>query len=114
MCRDNGGELVLGKESWMVYSILDDTDRKLLKRSCNDVVRETASAREWSGFPPNALAIAHDGTGDLLVLLADPGTDRYGEPVFRWDHESVELTQVASTFEELPRAMTSAKRTGRE
>ena len=101
MCRDNGGEVATGTDSWWLYPIFDDSDKKRLKRTCNDIVRETASARDWPDFPVNALAIGHNGGGDKLVLLAEPETDRYADAVYWWDHETGELNQVADAFEEL-------------
>src|SRR5271168_1335657 len=81
MCRDNGGEVDAGTDHWWLHPIFDDSDRKRLKRTCNDIVRETASAREWPDFPPNALAIGHNGGGDKLVLLADPKASLYFDEV---------------------------------
>jgi hypothetical protein len=101
MCRDNSGQVATGDDEWQLYPIFDDSDRKRLKRTCNDIVRETASARDWPGFPPGALAIGSNGGGDHLVLLADPETDRYTEAVYWWDHETDALHKVADAFEEL-------------
>jgi hypothetical protein len=95
MCRDNGGEVATGTDHWWLYPIFDDSDRKRLKRTCNDIVRETAQAREWPDFPAEALAIRNNGGGDQLVLLADPETDRYADAVYWWDHETGELDKVA-------------------
>jgi SMI1 / KNR4 family (SUKH-1) len=71
MCRDNGGVVDASAESWFLYPIFDDSDRTRLKRTCNDIIRETESAREWRDFPPNAVAIANNGGGDQLVFLVD-------------------------------------------
>src|SRR5262249_17202933 len=101
MCRDNGGEVATGSDEWWLYPIFDDSDRKRLKRTCNDIVRETALARERPGFAPGALAIGSNGGGEWLVLLADRDTDRYTEAVYWWDHETDELNKVADSFEEL-------------
>ncbi len=101
MCRDNGGDIAAGTDSWLLYPIFDDSDRRRLKRTCNDIIRETAAAREWPDFPPEALAIGHNGGGDHLVLLAIPDGTRYSDEVFWWDHETGELHKVADTFEDL-------------
>ena len=73
-----------------------------LQRTCNEVVRETASAREWPGFPGAAVAIAGNGSGDQLILL--PSAAESGilsEEVHWWDHETGDFQKVASRLEEL-------------
>jgi hypothetical protein len=100
--RDNGGEVLVDGEVWWLFPFRDDSDRKRLARSCNDVVRETKQLREWDGFPAAAVAIAKDGAGNALVLL--PREDqpaRLDEAVYDWFHETGELTRVADRFEEL-------------
>lgn len=101
MCRSNGGEVTTVAGTWWLYPIFDDTDKNRLKRTCQDIVRETAAARDWPDFPPNALAIGDNGGGDVLVLLADGETDCYADAVYWWDHETGELNQLADAFEEL-------------
>jgi len=101
MTRENGGGVTADGEHWSLHPIFDDSDRKHLKRTCNDIVRETTSAREWPDFPPEALAIGNNGGGDVLILLADPKSDRYADAVYWWDHETGELTKVADDFQEL-------------
>jgi hypothetical protein len=100
MCVNNGGEVVTGSDSWSLYPIFDDSDKKRLKRTCIDIVRETKTASEWRGFPPEALAIGANGCGDKLVVLADPGSDRYADAVYWWDHETGDLNKVADDFSE--------------
>lgn len=95
MCFDNGGEVQIDSETWSLYPILDDGDRKRLKRACNDIIYETTAAHDWATFPPNALAIGDNGGGDKLVFLADPVADRYADVVYLWDHETGELSEVA-------------------
>ena len=101
MCRENGGDIATGSDSWLLFPIFDDSDRKRLKRTCNDIIRETTWARDWPRFPQDALAIGANGCGDKLVLLADQETDRFSDEVYWWDHETGELNQVADSFEEL-------------
>ena len=93
--------MFFGPDVWELHPIFDDSDRKRLKRTCNDIVRETTSAREWHGFPPEAAAIGGNGSGDRLILLPDPNSGRFGDAVFWWDHETGEINQVASNFWEL-------------
>jgi hypothetical protein len=101
MCRSNGGEVHARNDCWSLFPIFDDSDRTRLKRTCNDIVRETTVARGWAGFPEDALAIGSNGTGDKLVFLIDPISDRYADPVYWWDHETGELIPVADTFDDL-------------
>jgi hypothetical protein len=101
MCRSNGGELSIGTDCWWLYPILDDSDRLRLKRTCNDIVRETASAQKWHGFPSAAVAIGHNGCGDQLVFLDRKDDQQFGDGVFWWDHETDELTKIADDFAEL-------------
>lgn len=89
LLRENGGELELDDEVWQVFPVRDPSDRRRLARTASHLVRETAVAREWNGFPREAVALASDGSGNLLVLL--PGD----ELVKRWDHETGEVEDVA-------------------
>lgn len=101
MMRANGGEVKVGNDTFNLYPILDTSDRKRLARTCNDIVRETTSARAWPDFPTNAVAIGDNGGGDKLVFLADEVDQRYADAVYFWDHETGELHLVADMFEEL-------------
>ncbi|MGH7138812.1 MAG: SMI1/KNR4 family protein [Pirellulales bacterium] len=101
ICRNNGGEVRAAGDVFQLYPVLDTTDRKRLARTCNDIVRETVAAREWPTFPPDALAIGDNGSGDKLVFLAEPDTPRFADAVYWWDHEIGDLRRVAEMFEEL-------------
>lgn len=100
LCRSNGGTVSSDTDSWKLFPIFDDSDRKRLARTCNDIVRETKSARERPGFPQDALAIGSNGGGDLLIFVAET-VERYGDSVYWWGHETDELTKVADDFLEL-------------
>jgi hypothetical protein len=103
MVRLNGGEVEACGDVWELHSFLDTSDRKHLKRTCNDIVYETRWSREHAaGYPQDAVSIAGNGGGDELVFLPDrarPG--RLQDAVYFWDHETGELTEVASDFHEL-------------
>jgi hypothetical protein len=101
MCRSNGGEVRVGTDVFCLYPILDATARKRLARTCNDIIRETAAARQWPDFPPGALAIGDNGGGDKLVFLPAPDAPRFADAVYWWDHETGDLHLAADTFEEL-------------
>ena len=55
---DNGGYLTVNDETWDLYPIWDKSDRKRLKRTCNDIVHETEVCNDCIGFPSKAVAIA--------------------------------------------------------
>jgi len=58
--------------------------------------------RQWSTFPPGAVAIAGNGTADQLIFLPDEATPGELAPaVFFWDHETGEVTKIADDFAEL-------------
>ena len=104
MCRENGGVVWSGEKSFDLYSILDTTDRKRLARSCNDILRETATARSYNPvFLADALAIGDNGGGDLLVLIPDTDGRHFADAIYRWDHETDELQKVAEDFADMVR-----------
>ncbi|WP_035612610.1 SMI1/KNR4 family protein [Haloferula sp. BvORR071] len=101
MMACNGGTAWLKEsndedDTWQLYPIKDASDRKRLSRSCNHILAETKSAKEWGGFPDDALAIAADGGGDLLVILPDASdASAYGDGIFIFFHELGELKPFA-------------------
>ncbi|MHC4637625.1 MAG: SMI1/KNR4 family protein [Planctomycetota bacterium] len=101
MMKDNGGEVETPPDAWQLYPFFDTSDKKRLKRTCNDIVRETASAKEWTGFPDGAVAIGSNGGGDQLILLPGREAGLLQEAVFWWDHESGSVNKVAGSFGEL-------------
>jgi hypothetical protein len=103
MLRSNGGSVEVDDDEWVVHPVRDDSDRRRLARSSNDVVAETTVARQWQGFPKSAVAIGANGSGDLLVLLA-ADADQFGEAVFVWEHETGETRQVAANLPVLTEA----------
>lgn len=102
MVKNNGGEVSTPPDAWQLYPFLDSSDRKRLARSCNDIVRETAKAKEWPDFPPEAVAIGSNGCGDQLVLLPQADAPEcLAHAVYWWDHETGELHKVADDFEQI-------------
>lgn len=99
MCRQNGGELFIAEEDWQLHPIFDDSDRTRLKRTCNDVGRESNQARSCSGFPANGVCIASNGCGDSLIFVPDvKDPSRLSEVIFCWHHENGDIEAVASSF----------------
>jgi len=102
MMRDNGGEIETEDDNWQLFPFFDESDKKRLSRTYNDIVRETQSAKKWSNFPADCIAIASNGSGDLLVFkrLANPDR-KIEDTVYFWSHETGKLEKVASSFSEL-------------
>lgn len=91
----NGGEVQTEEDDWTVFPVTDPSDRKRLKRTWNGLVENTTTAREWSDFPPEAVAIASNDCGDYLVLLPDERQPkRLSDKPFVWYHETGELEPV--------------------
>lgn len=84
MMSNNGGTIIIEDDYWDLYPILDKSDNKRISRTCNDIIRETSSAREWAGFPGNAIAIANNGSGDQLILIEE--NDTLLETIYIWSH----------------------------
>ena len=102
ICNCNGGTVEVPPDSWFLYPIYDTSDKKRIKRTCNDVVRETEYARSYAGFPSSAVAIGNNGGGDHLVLIPlvdDP--KRLSHDIYWWDHETGALAKLADDFNEL-------------
>jgi len=101
MIEENGGIVEAAEDEWSLHPIFDDSDRVRVKRTCNDIIRETHSAQEWTDFPAGALALAANGSGNLLIFLCHEGSDRFQDAVFVWDHETGHIELVADDFAEL-------------
>ena len=95
LMRDNGGSIDAANDSWELYPIYDQSDRKRIKRTFNHVLVETKSAKSWRGFPQDGLAIADNGSGDKLVLLTDKQTgDSFDSMVYLWSHETTQMEPI--------------------
>ena len=102
LMRENGGELSLPPDHWQLFPVLDTSNKKRLKRTCNDIVLETKNSQEWAGFPPQGVAIGANGGGDNLLFMPsadDPST--LASDLFWWDHETGQLHRIHSTLDEL-------------
>ena len=103
MMESNGGTVKAIGDHWNLYPIYDKSSRKRIKRTCNDVVEETGSAKRWGRIPAGAITIGHNGSGDLLLFL--PGTDDLSlldSAVWFWDHETGQIQKVADWIFDLP------------
>jgi hypothetical protein len=97
LIAQNGGEIEADDDDWSVFPVFDSSDRKRASRSANHIVRETQQAATWPGFPKGAVAIASNGTGDLLVFLARDEHQLDGR-VQCWSHETQECTPTELDF----------------
>lgn len=96
MLKSNGGHAYLGEDDWDFYPIKDVSDRKRISRTCNHILRETESCREFGYFPEGAIAIAGNGCGDQLILLREAGVIL--DKISVWSHEDGSVTEVAPSF----------------
>jgi hypothetical protein len=103
MMASNGGEVVAYDDVWNLHPILDNSDRRRLSRSCNDILRETRVMRDWPGWPDNAVAIAENGAGDKMLFLREGRG--YQPAVYVWLHDTGDLIVIAQSFSELRRAV---------
>lgn len=103
MEKENGGEVQTPPDAWELYPFFDTSDRKRTKRTSNDIIRETESAKNWIGFPEQAIAIGSNGCGDQLIFLRDTEKLVLDARVFWWDHETGTIHKLADDFSELMR-----------
>lgn len=97
----NGGTVEVDGDTWELFPIRDQSNRKLLARTAGHVLRETKAAREWPKYHENALAIASDGGGNLLVMFQEGAG--FEPQIFIWNHEDGSLEMAAKDFEEIQR-----------
>lgn len=100
MIKLNGGELAPDKFGFQLYPFFDKSDKKRISRTCNHIGIETKNAREWNGFPKNAIAIASDGYGNQVILLHN-GNGILTDEIYFWDHEIKEVEKIANSISEL-------------
>lgn len=99
MMRSNGGERDAEDDTWWLHPIADASDRKRQSRTANHILHETRRSSARAGFPEGALAIAHNGSGDQLILLRSG--EVYAPEVYVWWHETGEVRQIAADFTDL-------------
>ena len=99
LMRNNGGSVLGGK--WHLHPIRDDSSRKRLGRTTNDILHETKWASGYPTFPRGAVAIASNGTADQLVLLRSETLPEFEPRVYWWYHDTGDLSVVAEDFLDL-------------
>lgn len=100
MLHLNGGEIVTDEYEFELFPFFDKSDKKRISRTCNHIGLETKNAKEWTGFPENAIAIGSDGFGNLLVLKHDGGGMLKDDVLF-WNHEDGSLESIAQNINNL-------------
>ncbi|UJF25225.1 SMI1/KNR4 family protein [Suttonella sp. R2A3] len=102
MCLSNGGELCTKKAVWQLFPFWDKSSKKHISRTANHIIIETEQAKKWIGFPHEAIAIAANGFGDLLILLPSAKSSKQlGEKLYVWSHETGKIRKVADTIDAL-------------
>lgn len=96
MKAENGGTIETDSDEWFLYPIFDGSAKKRIARTCNDVLQENSSMKEWPNWPENAFAIANNGCGDALAFLIRDC--RAEDTVYVWKHETGDLKKLADDF----------------
>ena len=99
MMGKNGCIAFTEEDEWEIHPITDTSERKRLSRSNNHVLVKTKAAREWRGFPEEALAIGGNSAGDVMILPPSRADESaYGEEVFAYWHETGEIGSLVDDF----------------
>jgi hypothetical protein len=101
LLRENGGSIEADGEAWTLHPVFDDSDRRRATRTADDMVRATQAAKAWREFPLDAVSVAENGTGDLLILLPSADQTTFDGTVFVWEHETGDVRPIADRFEDL-------------
>ena len=102
LLKSNGGEVIILDIPWELNPVFDTSDKEHARRTAIDIVKETASAREWRGFPPSAVSVGSDGCGNHLVFLpSEHDASLFNPTLYIWWHEGSELEVAANDFGEV-------------
>src|SRR5262249_51803385 len=95
MMRENGGEFEIGGEAWWLLPFRDRSTRKTRSRTMTDILSETEELRSSGlAFPSNGAAIAHNGSGDYVVLVPDAELpDRFSTVARVWRMHGPEMSE---------------------
>lgn len=97
MAKENGGMVESNDEDWELFKITDQTNKKTIAKTWNNVKKETMTARQWKGFPSNAIAIGESSCGDKLILFPENNF------IYQWSHETALIEKIADSFSCLER-----------
>ena len=103
MLKMNGGTVRTRIDAFELFPFYDASDRKRIQRTCGSIDRQTTNARrDWDRFPPDAVAIGSNGSGDFLVLIPTPEhSSVLQSSICWWDHETGEVEHLADDFSDL-------------
>lgn len=73
-----------------------DCASRIYFSSTGKAILKTKNAREWTGFPKNAIAIGTDGSGNQIILLHD-GDGILKDEIYFWNHELGDIKMLAKT-----------------
>jgi len=97
LLHSNGGEVEVDEAWWDLHPVADDSDARRIGPTWDHVCRQTGQARAQGRFPDAAIAIADDGSGDRLVLMARaPGA---ALELAVWRHVTGEVVWAAVAVE---------------
>lgn len=101
MIQMNGGEVIADDDVQQLFPFFDQSDKKRIKRTCNHIIYETKQAKQWQDFPSDTIAIASNGSGDLLIFKKLDNVQQLEDTVYRWSHETAALKVVTQHFDQL-------------
>ena len=93
----NGGYIELRGDEWIMLPVLDDSTKATLKKTFNDIVRETKTARSIAWFPADAVVIGVCNE-DYLILRndGDQSNGTLDQEVYIWHlKDDIEATGLA-------------------
>jgi len=96
MMKDNGGELTIENDGWFIFPFYDNSDRKRIKRTSNNITRETNLFYLDYNELQHYIAFANNGSGDYLLFNKNSS-----KPVYMFLHEKGIINQIANDFIEL-------------
>ncbi len=102
MMIENGGDVFFQDDDWQIFPFFDQSNQKRKMRTSNHILHETKIAKQWTGFPLHAIAIARNECGDYLVFLPQAHDQHtLSDLVYIWFHGTNEIQQVDLDFKEL-------------
>ena len=96
MMDDNGGEISIKGEGWFIFPFYDNSDKRRIKRTSNNITRETNLFYLDHDDIKNYVVFADNGSGDYLLFDKKNPT-----PVYMFLHESEIIKKVAEDFSDL-------------